>query len=94
VKNHVRTEGNDKNGFPGGIRLSWAALTVVVATLGLVFAVGAHIYGVQAKAFTQLADKMDAGFLRLGGKIDKVSKTVVGHCADPFAHDRLREAGP
>lgn len=32
---HLKVEGGDGNGFPGGLRLSWPAIAATVAVLGL-----------------------------------------------------------
>jgi hypothetical protein len=35
---HAKIEKSDGNGFPGGVRLSWAALSALIGTIGLVSA--------------------------------------------------------
>lgn len=85
---HVRKESNDKNGFPGGLKLSWAALAVLISAGGLAFVVSNVVHSQSVDAVEKLDKKITMRFDKLDEKLNASINTVTAHCADAHAHER------
>lgn len=82
MTNHVKRERNDGNGFSGGLRLSWAALAVLVSTAALSFVIANTVHSRSAQALERVEVKID----NLDAKLDATVLQLTGHCANPNAH--------
>ena len=93
MSNHVRKENGDGNGFPGGLKLSWAALAVLISAGGLAFIVSNMVHSQSTAAVERLDRNMTARFDKLDTRLNTTIDKVTAHCADAHAHERLEPVG-
>lgn len=90
MTNHVHTAKRDGNGFPGGVRLSWPALSVILAaswgTISFVDTIRAR----DAKAIAELEETITERFDKVDERLEKVRVGLAEHRANPDAHVRIK----
>jgi len=76
---HLKVEGGDGNGFPGGLRLSWPAIAAIVAVLGL------------ASKGIDLVRSLDRA--EVDGRIKLIEQAIASEASTRADADRVMTAG-
>lgn len=86
---HVTMAKQDGNNFPGGLRLSWGAISAISAALVVVFIVVVAFNGLMVSRL----DRIDRSIDSLSQKVDDTNKSLLNHVSDYSVH-RHADDGP
>lgn len=88
----VSTAPRDGNGWPGGLRLSWPALAIIVTTLGLGWAVNTFVQNGWENRLedmeTRILERMRCSEI----KLENIQASLSEHRANHAAHGYTRRA--
>ena len=79
---HVTMAKQDGNNFPGGLRLSWGAISAISAALVVVFIVVIAFNGLMVSRLDRIEYSIDS----LGEKVDHTNQRLLDHVSDYSVH--------
>ncbi len=85
---HVTMAKKDGNSFPGGLRLSWGALSAITGVAAIVLFTGLAVNGLMVSRLDRIEKSIDA----LGLKVDNTNKSLLEHVSDYSVHRHVDDA--
>ena len=82
---HICTAKKDGNSFPGGLRLSWGALSAITAVLVVVFFVAAAFNGLMVSRLGRIEEGLDT----LSDSVAATNKSLLEHVSDYSVHRQV-----
>lgn len=73
---HARVINNDGNGFPGGVRLSWPAVSTLLAALSLGFLLLTSMITGNLRTIQVQVDSINQRLTRIENQMDRQTRLV------------------